>query len=68
MRLLSYEDLEAKGIRYSRVHIWRLVRAGKFPPPFKWSEGDGVRNQWVEEEIDALMASRMASRRRAAGI
>jgi prophage regulatory protein len=64
MRLLSYEDLKAKGIGYSRVHLWRLVRAGKFPAPVKLA--DGYRNTWVEEEVDALVAARMAARATAA--
>lgn len=64
MRLLSYEDLKAKGIGYSRVHLWRLVRAGKFPAPVKLA--DGYRNSWVEEEVDALIAARMAARATAA--
>lgn len=60
MRLLNYEEVKAKGFDYSRTHIWRLVKAGKFPKPVKL--GDGARNAWVEEEIDALIADRMAAR------
>jgi prophage regulatory protein len=60
MRLIDYDGLKAKGISYSRVHLWRLVKAGYFPKPIKL--GDGARNAWVEEEIDALIAERMAAR------
>jgi prophage regulatory protein len=60
MRLIDYDGLKAKGINYSRVHLWRLVKAGRFPKPVKL--GDGARNAWVEEEIDALIAERMAAR------
>jgi prophage regulatory protein len=32
MRILSFEELRSeKGIPYSKVHIWRLERDGKFP-------------------------------------
>jgi prophage regulatory protein len=60
MKLLDYQGLRAKGFPYSRTHLWRLVKAGKFPKPVKL--GDGARNAWVEEEIDALIAERMAAR------
>ena len=60
MRLLDYEGLRVKGFSYTRTHIWRLVKAGRFPKPVKL--GDGARNAWVEEEIDALIAERMAAR------
>jgi prophage regulatory protein len=60
MKLLDYDALKAKGFDYSRTHIWRLVKAGKFPKPVKLNKG--ARNAWVEEEIDALIAARMAAR------
>jgi prophage regulatory protein len=60
MKLLDYQSLRAKGFPYSRTHLWRLVKVGKFPKPVKL--GDGARNAWVEEEIDALIAERMAAR------
>jgi predicted DNA-binding transcriptional regulator AlpA len=41
-RLLDYEGLAGKGIKYSRAHIWRLIRAGRFPKPVKI----GDRNTW----------------------
>jgi prophage regulatory protein len=59
MRLLGYDDLRARGIRYSRTHIWRMVRAGRFPAPVQIGAG---RNAWVEEEIDALIRQRIAER------
>jgi prophage regulatory protein len=64
MRLIDYDGLKAKGINYSRVHLWRLVKAGRFPKPVKL--GDGARNTWVEEEIEELIAARMAERDRVA--
>jgi prophage regulatory protein len=64
MRLLDYDDLAAKGIRYSRCHLWRLIKAGRFPKPVKL--GDGARNAWVEMEIDAFIKARIAERDQAA--
>ena len=52
MRVLDYEDLSSKGIKYSRQHIHRLVRLGKFPAPFKLNGGDNGPNHWLEHIID----------------
>ena len=39
MRILSFEDLRSeKGIPYSKVHLWRLEREGKFPKRVPLSE------------------------------
>ena len=52
MRVLGYRDLARKGIPYSRQHINRLVKKGKFPAPFKLSGGDNGPNSWLEHIID----------------
>ena len=35
MRLLDFEALGEKGIKFSDTHIWRLIRSGDFPKPVK---------------------------------
>ena len=61
MRILSFDDLRSeKGIPYSKVHLWRLERDGKFPKRVPLSES---RHGWAESEIDDWIAERMASRR-----
>jgi prophage regulatory protein len=61
VRLLSYDELRPqKGIPYSKVHLWRLEREGKFPKRVPLSES---RHGWAESEIDDWIAERMASRR-----
>ena len=60
MRLLDDEGLRAKGFGYSRAHLWRLVKAGRFPKPVKL--GLGSRNAWVEQEIDSFIESKIAER------
>jgi prophage regulatory protein len=60
MRLLDADDLEAKGLKYSAAHRWRLIKAGKFPKPIKL--GQGGRNAWLEEEVDRHIAERIAER------
>ncbi len=59
MRFLTYDDLKQKGVRYSKPHLWRLIKLGKFPPPVK---GLGQQNVWAESEIDAVVAERIAER------
>lgn len=61
MRLLSLQDIvEIKGISYSKGHIYRLIRCGKFPRPIKL--GGGGRSAWAETEIDQYIQGRIADR------
>ncbi|MGP2492594.1 helix-turn-helix transcriptional regulator [Mesorhizobium sp. PUT5] len=64
MQLLDYAALKARGIRYSRPHLWRLMKAKEFPRPVKL--GGGGRNLWVESEIDAYLQRKIAERNDAA--
>jgi prophage regulatory protein len=59
VRLLDHHGLEEKGIRYSKVQLWRLVKAGSFPRPIRLG---AARNAWVETEVDAWIAGRIAER------
>ena len=59
MRLLDYAGLKAKGIPFSKPHLWRLVKAGRFPKPVKVGVG---RNAWPEDEIDAHISGLIAER------
>jgi predicted DNA-binding transcriptional regulator AlpA len=36
-RFLSKKELEDRGINYSRVQLWRLIKAGEFPRPVQLS-------------------------------
>ena len=56
-------DLRERGIHYSRVHIYRLVKAGKFPAPIKVGQN---RVGWVESEIDDWIQKKVEERDRAA--
>jgi prophage regulatory protein len=58
LRLLDREALAARGIKYSRVHLYRLIAAKKFPKPVKL----GSRNLWPANEIDAYLESLIAKR------
>jgi prophage regulatory protein len=64
MRLLSFVELKTvKGIAYSKAHLHRLIKIGKFPRPIKIGEN---RNAWIEEEIDAHIEAKIADRDAAA--
>ena len=51
-RVIGFEDLKPKGIKYTRQHIDRLVKKKRFPPPFKMSGSDKGPNSWFEDVID----------------
>lgn len=63
MKVLGLDDLKGRGIPFSRQHIHRLIRQGKFPRPFKI--GDRT-NGWTDEEIDQYLKTRIAERDSAA--
>ncbi len=49
----------ARRLMFSRVHIYRLIKAGKFPRPVKLGE---ARIGFVEEEIADFIRARIAKR------
>lgn len=59
MRLLSLEDIHARGISFSRPHIYDLISNGKFPKPVKIGSR---KNAWLESEIDQWIMDRVAQR------
>jgi prophage regulatory protein len=60
MKILSYEDLrKEKGVVYSRVHLWRLEKAGQFP---KRVQLGAARHGWLDREIDDWIMGRLAKR------
>jgi len=58
-RLLSYNDLKAIGISFSREHLRRLEAAGKFPRRIYLSE---QKIAWFEDEVLAWLEARAAER------
>jgi prophage regulatory protein len=59
-RLLNRDDLQARGIKFSRVHLHRLERAGLFPQHVKYGAGGFIA--WFEDEIDAYLDALAAAR------
>ncbi|MGH6865791.1 MAG: helix-turn-helix transcriptional regulator [Methyloceanibacter sp.] len=60
MKLLSPDDLEKRGIRYSRSQRNRLIKAGKFPRPIRFSENGPPA--WTDTDIDNYIAGLVAKR------
>ena len=57
--LIPYSDLKAKGIPYSKPHLWRLEKARKFPRRVPLGAG---RYGYVESEVDDYIAALIAAR------
>jgi prophage regulatory protein len=58
MKLLDYEGLADKGIKFSDTHIGRLINKNQFPRPVKI----GKRSYWIEEEINQYIADKLKQR------
>ena len=64
MRLIAYDELKSlKGVKYSKVQLWRLERDGRFPK--RVSVGP-QRYAWLESELDDWIQSRIRVRDEAA--
>jgi prophage regulatory protein len=59
-RLLKFDELkDLKGISYTRVHLLRLEKLGKFPRRVRLSD---VTVKWDEDEIDAWVEAKKNQR------
>jgi predicted DNA-binding transcriptional regulator AlpA len=59
----NFRAIKALGIPYSRTHLFRLVKSGDFPVPFK--VGDHRNSPpvwWLREVIEWLEAKAKAGR------
>jgi prophage regulatory protein len=59
IRLIPTDGLRLKGIPYSKPHLWRLERSGKFPKRVPIGAG---RYAYVETEIDDWIEARVRER------
>src|SRR6516165_9523359 len=67
LKILFQRDLAPmKGIKWSRQHVNRKIRAKEFPPPDgKTSDTPGAPNWWWESTIDKYLLKRAAALRKA---
>ena len=63
-KFLSYTDLLERGIRFSRVHLGRMERAGQFPKRVVLGSGSGVQASiaWLADEVLRWENERIAER------
>lgn len=59
IRLIDYRELKARGICFSKPHLWRKEKAGTFP---KRVYIGAKSHGWLESEIDEWITERAASR------
>ena len=60
--LLDYNDLRARGIKYTMTHLRRLWQDGKFPRPMKMGTGSSrAKNFWTDRQIDRYQAECIAA-------
>jgi hypothetical protein len=57
IKMLSRDDLVARGIRYHPASLCRLISEGKFPRPVKLG---GNRNSWPEDAIERWLETKIA--------
>jgi predicted DNA-binding transcriptional regulator AlpA len=61
VRLIDKKGLEQKkGLNYSKTHLDRMMKGGKFPKFIQFDENG--KKYWNEDEIDALIAEKLAQR------
>jgi prophage regulatory protein len=58
-QFLRFPELKEHGIPWSRMHVDRLEKAGRFPRRVHLSPRTVV---WLKREIDAFIASKLANR------
>jgi prophage regulatory protein len=65
-KFLSYDDLVERGIRFSRVHLRRLERAGNFPHHVELGTGNSTQTMiaWLLDEVETWELQRVAVRDR----
>jgi prophage regulatory protein len=54
-KIITPDELPGRGIRYSRMHLRRLIKAGQFPAPVALSAN---RIGFVETEVAEWLLSR----------
>jgi len=59
MKFLRFEDLQSYGITWTRAHLDRLQKAGKFPKKIKIGANTAV---YLQSEIIAWVEARCAER------
>jgi prophage regulatory protein len=57
-RLLTREDLAARGIHFGKTHLRKMWQRGEFPAPIRLTER---KLAWVEAEVERWIADKIAA-------
>ena len=60
--VVNFRGIKALGIPYSRAHIWRLMRLGKFPQCFKLGDFRNSPPVWWLYEVIGWLEAKANSR------
>jgi predicted DNA-binding transcriptional regulator AlpA len=60
-RLSSKKEVAAR-VHYHPEHIMRLVRQQRFPKPIRLGSSSNSAVRFIDEEVDAWLAARVAER------
>lgn len=62
-KLVRYRELPSYGVTFSRAHLTRLIREGKFPRPVKDASARNGAVAWLESDLiarhEALLATKI---------
>jgi prophage regulatory protein len=67
VKLISFNELAALGVPYSRCHLDRLQKAGLFPKKIKLRPGVQGTTRYRLDEVEAWLKKRCAERDAEAG-
>lgn len=60
--LVDFKALKALGYPLSKTHTMRLIKAGRFPKPIKFSEHRNGRLAWYWKDIKEFLEACSADR------
>jgi predicted DNA-binding transcriptional regulator AlpA len=61
--VVNFRGIKTLGIPYSRTHIWRLMKDGKFPECFKLGEFRNSPPVWFRDEVVRWIEAKAKGRR-----
>ena len=59
-RVLHYPELKELGVRYSKSHLYKLIKDGNFPKSMRLTDNIVV---WLREDIEAWIQSKIDAHR-----
>lgn len=57
--LIDLDDIKALGVKFSKTHLWRLIKNGAFPSPVSTGR---KRRTWLKSDVEEWLASKIHER------